>query len=112
MATASNREWNGWYYDGRTAQRTPGVVHVQREGLTLISREGTSRCLRFADVRQTQGHHLGDPTRFEHGSDPPEVLIVPGGAILTAIREAAPPRGMRIPTPTQRTVWVARTVAT
>jgi len=112
MAADPNREWSGWYYDGRTAQRTPVVVHVQREGLTLTPRAGSSRWWRFADVRQTQGNHLGEPIRFEHGSDPAEVLIVPDGAILAAIREVASPRVMRIRAPTRRTVWMVATVGT
>ncbi len=112
MAAAPKREWSGWYYDGRTAQRTPVVVHLQREGFTLIPREGSSRWWRFADVRQTQGHHPGEPIRFEHGSDPAEVLIVPDEAILAAIRDVAPPRAMRVHAPTRRTVWLVATVGT
>jgi predicted Zn-dependent protease len=112
MAADPNREWSGWYYDGRTAQRTPVVVHLQREGLTLIPREGTSRLWRFAEIRQTQGHHPGEPIRFEHGSDPAEVLIVPDGAILAAIRDVAPPRTMRVRAPTRRTVWMVATAGT
>jgi predicted Zn-dependent protease len=112
MATDFNREWSGWFYDGRTAQRTPVVVHVQREGLTLIPREGTSRWWPFADIRQTQGTHPGEPIRFEHGSDPAEVLIVPDGAILGAIRAAAPPRAIRVRAPTRRTVWMVATMGT
>jgi len=112
MAADPNREWSGWYYDGRTAQRTPVVVHLQREGLTLIPREGTSRLWLFADIRQTQGNHPGEPIRFEHGSDPAEVLIVSDGAILAAIRDVAPPRTMRVRAPTRRTVWMVATAGT
>lgn len=112
MAADANHKWSGWYYDGRTAQRTPVVVHVQREGLTLIPREGASRWWRFADIRQTQGTHRDEPIRFEHGSDPAEVLIVPEGAILAAIREVAPPRVMRIRAPQHWTMWMGATAGT
>lgn len=112
MAADANHNWSGWYYDGRTAQRTPVVVHVQREGLTLIPREGASRWWRFADIRQTQGTHRDEPIRFEHGTDPAEVLIVPEGAILAAIREVAPPRVMRIRAPQHWTRWMGATAGT
>jgi len=112
MPTPPQRQWDGWYFDGRTARRHPVAVHVFSDGLAIILDEGSSRRWAYERIRQTQGTHPGELVRFEYGGDPPEALIVPDPAILTAIREAAPARRGRFRAPARRGVWVAATIGT
>jgi Zn-dependent protease with chaperone function len=111
MATAPDRYWHGWYFDGRTAGRTPVTVRVLREGLGVIGAEGGSRWWSYEEIRRPQETHAGDPVRFEHGGEPPEVLIVPDPSILQAIAAAAPHR-QRFRAPARRSVGVLTTIAT
>lgn len=112
MPTPPQRQWNGWYFDGRTAQRHPAVVQVLSDGLTITRDEGSSVRWAYDRIRQTQGMQLGEPVRFEYGGDLPEALIIPDPAILTAIREAAPARRRRFRPPARRSVWAAVTMGT
>ncbi len=112
MPASSEQRWNGWYFDGRTALRHPVVVHVQREGLTLLPPDGPPHWWPFAHIRQTQGAHPGEPIQFEHGSDPAEVLVIPDVAILAAIRAVAPPNVIRFSAPARRSVWIVATAVT
>jgi predicted Zn-dependent protease len=112
MPASPEQRWNGWYFDGRTAQRHPVVVQLQREGLTLIPHEGPPHWWPFTHIRQTQGTHPGEPIQFEHGSNPTEVLVIPDIAILAAIRAVAPPSVMRFSAPARRSVWMVATAAT
>jgi predicted Zn-dependent protease len=109
MAADSDQQWNGWYFDGRTAERTPVVIHVQREGLTIIPRAGTSRWWPIAEVRQTQRTHPNEPIRLERGSDPAEVLTISDVAILAAIRAVVPAGVMRLRAPARWYMWAAAT---
>jgi predicted Zn-dependent protease len=112
MPADSDQRWSGWYFDGRTAQRTPVVVHVQQAGLTITPREGASRWWPFAEVRQTQGTQPSEPIRLERGSDPAEVLIISDVGILAAIRAVVPARVMRLRGPARWYVWAAATAGT
>lgn len=112
MSPSSERQWQGWYFDGRMPQRQPVAVRVMRDGLAIIFDVGGSRRWTYEQFRQTQGAQAGEPVRFEHGGDSPEVLIVPDVTILAAIRETAMTRGRRFHPPARRGRWVAATLAT
>lgn len=90
MARTSDRNWDGWFFDGRTAQRIPVVVHVASDGLTLVEPDGHATHWPYARIRQTQGGEPGEHVRFEFGGDLPQVLVVPDPGVLTAVAGAAP----------------------
>lgn len=112
MPASPEHQWDGWYFDGRTAQRHRVVVRVLSDGLAIISPEGGSRRWAYDRIRQTQGAEAGEPARFESAGDPPEILIVPDQGILAAIRNAAPASRRRFHLPARWGAWIAATVAT
>ncbi len=77
--------WEGAYFDGLSAKRTPVSVTPTAQGLKIQRPEGELLWF-YKDIRQTQGHYAGEPVRFEHGTDPTEALVIPDISCLTYIQ--------------------------
>ena len=111
MSLSPEGRWQGWLYDGRTSNRHAVSVRVLGSGLAILPKEGGTRHWPYDRIRYTPGVQTGEPVRFEHGGDPPEVLVVPDAAILAAIHRAAPLRQRRFKPPTKVGRFLAGTIA-
>ncbi len=60
------------------------------QGLLFSTEDGGSYAWPYADLRQTQGFHAGEPVRLERGGDIPQLLVIPEPAFLTALSQTAP----------------------
>jgi Zn-dependent protease with chaperone function len=107
---APGRTWSGWFFDGRTAQRIPVVVHVASDGLTLVEPDGHARHWPYSQVRQTQGGESGEHARFEFGVELPQVLVVPDPGVLAAVAAAAPEVQRRFRRSVSTRRWAAVTL--
>ena len=83
-------DWEGFYFDGKTAARKPVTVRIMRLGLQIGASDGKSLWWPYEEVRQTQGSYSGEQVRLERGGEIPEVLLVPDAAFLISLRELAP----------------------
>ena len=65
METLPRTSFNGFYFDGRTANRQPVKVTVTSSGLLIHQADGSTLGWLYEQVRQTQGFQSGDPIRLE-----------------------------------------------
>src|SRR5947208_16805019 len=80
-------EWDGVYFDGRSAQRQPGTVRPVTDGLRITLDNGTAFSWPYSEIRQVQGVYRGQQVRLERGATP-ETLVVPDVEFLTALNQA------------------------
>ena len=53
-------EWQGYYLDGKTADRYQAVIHVMSTGLQVTIRNGQTFFWPYEEIRQTQGYYAGE----------------------------------------------------
>lgn len=82
--------WNGFVYDGRTADRQPVTVSFEPAGLRVTSADGTSALWPVGELRQTQGSFSSGMLRLEYGTDPVQALFVDQPGFAAALRRAFP----------------------
>ena len=82
--------WQGFYYDGRTADRESVTVSFVPGALQLQRADGTSLSWPISQVRQTQGSFSKEQVRLEHGTEPVEVLFVDQAGFVDAVRARFP----------------------
>lgn len=102
-------EWDGVYFDGRSAQRRPVTVRPVTDGLCITLDSGTAFSWPYSEIRQVQGVHRGQQVRLERGATP-ETLVVPDVEFLTALNQAASAAGLRFQPPLRASVWVTQTL--
>lgn len=87
--------WNGFHYDGRTANREPVTVVATAAGLHLARADGGTAVWPYAQLRRTAGVSASR-VRLEHGRDPVEALVIDGTDILAVIGDASPETAARL----------------
>lgn len=92
------REWDGWYLDGRTAERVKASVAIGPDAL-IIRAGGPELEWPYKEVRQTSGFYDGEDVRLARGA---EALIVKDPEFLSAVAEHAPARSRRFHDPKTR----------
>lgn len=102
-------EWEGVYFDGRTAQRRRVTVRPVIDGLRITLDDGTALSWPYSDVRQLQGVFRGQQVRLER-STTPETLIVSDSEFLTALAQTASRAGRRFRLPIRASQWLLYTV--
>lgn len=85
MATQTN--WKGSYYDGRSLVPQPVSITVEPTGLTFHASSGTTRFWTYSELQQTQGRYSGEEVRLERGSGLSETLAIPNANILLVIHQ-------------------------
>lgn len=83
MATQTN--WKGSYYDGRSLVPQHVSIAIEPTGLTIQFASGTNQFLAYSELRQTQGRYSGEEVRLERGTGLCETLVIPNTNILLAI---------------------------
>jgi predicted Zn-dependent protease len=95
----------GYYMDGRTAERHRVRVRLTRAGLHILLENGGVLSWPLEEIRQP-GNFFGDEqTRLEKGGDTPEVLLVPGGQFLKIANDVWPESKKRFRAPGLRQKW-------
>jgi predicted Zn-dependent protease len=107
--------WNGFYYDGKTADRQPVAVTIVGDGLAIHRPDGSITVWPIGEIRQTQGAFSSEPLRLERGTNPVEAVLVMQQGLPAAIRQAFPDtrttvRGSR--STARRIAWASTIVAT
>ena len=93
--------WPGRYYDGRSPQPHLTRVRPTATGLEFEA-GGERRFWTYDEIRQTQGHHVGEVVRFETRAALPEALVVEDIGILESIGELRPAGAPRFHGPSVR----------
>ena len=86
---AIKSEWNGTYYDGRSAVPHHVTVTLQPNRLQIRTNAGTTYSWPYNELKQTQGRYSGEEVRLERGTGICETLVVPDDDILRAIHRVA-----------------------
>ena len=85
-------EWQGRYFDGRTALAQPVRITIGTRGLQIAKPDRSTLWWDYGEVRQTQGAYAGEQVRLERGAPFPEALLVDDAGFLAAIHAIAPER--------------------
>ena len=85
-------EWQGRYFDGRTALAQPVRVTIGTRGLQIAKPDRSTLWWDYGEVRQTQGAYAAEQVRLERGAPFPEALLVDDAGFLAAIHAIAPDR--------------------
>jgi beta-barrel assembly-enhancing protease len=102
-------EWEGVYFDGRTAQPRRATVRPVIDGLRITLDDGTALSWPYSDVRQIQGVFRGQQVRLER-STTPETLVISDSEFLTALTHSASRAGRRFRLPIRTSQWLLYTV--
>ena len=85
-------EWQGRYFDGRTASAQPVRITIGTRGLQIAKPDRATLWWDYDEVRQTQGGYAGEQVRLERRAPSPEALLVDDAGFLAAIHAIAPGR--------------------
>ncbi len=96
------REWTGFYLDGRVASRQRATIHLLPNGLHITTESGKTLLWAYEDLRLTQGFYAGEQVRIEHGGPIPEVLLVADAAFLSGLYQLVPRLASRLHDPSRR----------
>ena len=96
------REWTGFYLDGRVASRQRATIHLLPNGLYITTESGKTFLWTYEDLHQTQGFYAGEQVRIEHGGPIPEVLLVADAAFLFGLYQLVPRLASRVHDPSRR----------
>jgi predicted Zn-dependent protease len=82
--------WQGFYYDGKTADRESVTVSFAAGAIRLERADGTSMSWPISRIRQTQGSFSKEQVRLEYGTDPVQVVFVDQPGFSDAVRARFP----------------------
>ena len=102
-------EWQGYYLDGKSADRQRVVIHPTPAGLQVATESGSTWFWPYEEIRQTQGFYAGEPVRMERGGDLPEALLVLDTTFLTVLHRLSPDRTTHFHDPARRRMRVILT---
>jgi len=82
----SARDFDGVYFDGKSAQRHPVTVTRTREGLHIRGTTVGEMHWPHAEMRRDMRVAANEPVRYERGGETPEVLVIADPSFLPAVR--------------------------
>jgi len=82
---ATQTDWKGSYYDGRSLVPQNISITVEPTGLTLYLASGSTQFWAYSELQQTQGRYAGEEVRLERGTGIRETVVIPNANILLAI---------------------------
>ncbi|MEK7341211.1 MAG: M48 family metallopeptidase [Candidatus Binatota bacterium] len=95
-------EWQGFYLDGKTADRRQAVIHITPTGLQVTAKNGQTFFWSYEEIRQTQGYYAGEQVRLERGAEISEALLISDEAFLVSLHRLAPGLTRHFHDPTRR----------
>ncbi len=102
--------WEGFYLDGKIADKKPASVELTPESLRIRVSNGESLVWPYHEIRQVQGLYAGDPVRLEHGDTIPESLIIDDSDFLVSLHSLAPQKTGHFHNPANRSLRTRLTV--
>ena len=95
--------WQGYYLDGRTADKQAAQIQLLNEGLKIvIVKTGVVLFWPYQEIRQTQGFYKNEPVQLERGGNIPEILVISNHEFLTSLHSFAPKPARRFHNPAFR----------
>jgi beta-barrel assembly-enhancing protease len=102
--------WQGYYLDGKTADKQAVEIQLQSEGLRITTKTGTVFLWPYQEVRQTQGFYGNEPVQLERGGKIPEILLIKEHEFLTSLHHFAPKAAKRFHNPALRGLRLRLTI--
>jgi Zn-dependent protease with chaperone function len=103
--TDMQTDLEGYYMDGRTAERHRVRVRLTRTGLHIFLENVGVIPWPLEEIRQSGNFFGDDQIRMERGGDTPEVLLVPGGLFLKTADAVWPASKKRFRAPKRGRKW-------
>lgn len=82
---ATQTDWKGSYYDGRSLVPQAVFITVEPTGLTVHFTSGSAQFWPYSELQQTQGRYSGEEVRLERGAGISETVVIPNANFLLAI---------------------------
>jgi Zn-dependent protease with chaperone function len=96
----------GYYMDGRTAERHKAIVRLTPLGLQITLENKKSFFWPMEEVQQSKNFYSEEQVRLEKGGKTPEVLLVPSSIFLERMKEISTGKKGRFHPPASRKSWV------
>ncbi len=103
-------EWQGYYFDGRSARRRPAAIQITQIGLQFKVEDGEARFWPYEEIRQTQGFYAGEQIRLEKTGEFTEALLLTDTEFLIALHRLVPGLDRRFHQPKRRGMRASLTV--
>jgi len=94
--------WQGYYLDGRTADKQAVEIQLLGEGLRIATKAGAIFLWPYQEIRQTQGFYRNEPVQLERGGKIPEILLIKDHEFLTSLHFFTPKAAKRFHNPASR----------
>ena len=91
--------WQGYYLDGKNADKQAVEIQLLQEGLKITTKTGTVFLWPYQEIRQTQGFYRNEPVQLERGGKIPEILLIQDHEFLTSIHRFIPKAAKRFHNP-------------
>lgn len=94
--------WQGYYLDGKTADKQAVEIQLLGEGLRIATKTGTIFQWPYEEIRQTQGFYRNEPVQLERGGKIPEIIIIQDHEFLTSLHFFTPKASKKFHNPASR----------
>lgn len=94
--------WQGYYLDGKTADKQAVEIQLQSGGLKITTKTGIVFLWPYQELRQTQGFYRNEPVQLERGGKMPEILLIKDHEFLTSLHHFTPQAAKRFHNPALR----------
>ena len=94
--------WQGYYLDGKTADKQAVDIQLLGEGLRIATKTGTIFLWPYSEIRQTQGFYRNEPVQLERGGKIPEIILIQDHEFLTSLHFFTPKAAKRFHNPASR----------
>jgi len=102
--------WQGYYLDGKNADKQAVEIQLLQEGLKITTKTGTVFLWPYQEIRQTQGFYRNEPVQLERGGKIPEILLIQDHEFLTSIHRFIPKAAKRFHNPALRGLRLRLTI--
>jgi hypothetical protein len=99
-------DFEGYYMDGRTAERHLASVRLTPSGLQITLENKDTFFWPTEEIQQAKNFYGEDQVRLEKGLGTPEVLLLPSSIFLKKIKEILQGKKKRFRPPASRKSWV------
>lgn len=104
--------WNGFYLDGKTAQKKAATVELSVDSLKIRVAPGEELVWSLDEVRQVQGYYGREPVQLVRGNkETPEILIIDDPAFLLHLHKLSPGKTGHLHNPARRSIRARLTVS-
>ena len=94
--------WQGYYLDGKTADKQTVEIQLLGEGLRINTKTGAIFLWPYQEIRQTQGFYRNEPVQLERGGKIHEILLIQDHEFLTSLHLFTPKAAKRFHNPAFR----------